>query len=116
MSTYTLQQQAFTLALMSGDESGQKDSAAELAKKLARKIDYRMAAQGVIDLIGQWTRAWGPAVWESTVPIEKGFTSTAPRALECRRQCHVCGLQCSLQWTPDCLCGGRCGHQLYFNV
>ncbi len=76
MSTYTLQQQAFTLAMMSGDESGAKDTAAELAKKLARKIHYRMKNHRVIELIGQWKRKWGPVVWENTVPIER--TSLPP--------------------------------------
>lgn len=65
MSTYTFRQQAFALAMISGD-STLTGNVPAIETALAASIDAFFSNPGLIGLIGNWKRTWGPAVWQDT--------------------------------------------------
>lgn len=56
--------QAFTISLMSNGASGQKGTAASLAAGLQSHIDAIFADTNFIAAAGNWSRVWGPYVYQ----------------------------------------------------
>lgn len=76
MPTYDLHQQTFTLSLAVNSASGSTGSAAEVADILKGKLGDLLGNAGVQQLIGTWTLAWGPAVWEHPLDL-RGYADNA---------------------------------------
>ncbi len=72
LSTFDLYQQVFTLSVMANwagtwqmfAPPPRPATSAELARELTIKIDDALASPRLQDLIGVWTRVWGPAIYQ----------------------------------------------------
>lgn len=73
MPTYDLQQQAFVLSMAVNDAYTDTGSSAELEAILNQKLTALLATAGVQTLIGNWSLAWGPAVWEHPLDL-RGYS------------------------------------------
>ena len=64
MATYTLQQQAFALSLIANAGSADFGGAGWIEAELKKAIQSFVDAGPAQDLIGSWSIAWGPVVYE----------------------------------------------------
>ncbi|MDQ6947954.1 MAG: hypothetical protein M3256_17225 [Actinomycetota bacterium] len=62
---YTPSQQAFAFAEMVGSEDLVNGTATALEQALATKVDNYLLNTGLVALIGNWSRVWGPCVWQA---------------------------------------------------
>jgi len=76
MPSYDLYQQTFTLSLAINSASGSTGSAADVANILKGKLGDLLGNTDVQQLIGTWTLAWGPAVWEHPLDL-RGYADNA---------------------------------------
>lgn len=66
MTTYNLQQQAFTISVLSNNAAGDKGDPATIAAALKTNVSQLLASSAFTSLIGNWQLVWGPAVWQNS--------------------------------------------------
>lgn len=62
---YSTISQAFAFAQMMGSADTEKGTPTTLAQQLASKVDGFLADATLVDLMGTWTRVFGPVVWQA---------------------------------------------------
>ncbi|HEX8409743.1 MAG TPA: hypothetical protein VF883_12850 [Thermoanaerobaculia bacterium] len=64
--TYTLQQQAFTISVLSNNVAGQKGDVATLESDLVTSVNQALTNPAFTKYIGTWKLVWGPVIWQDT--------------------------------------------------
>ena len=84
--SYDINQQVFTLSYLSNAVSGLKGDAAQLEPIFVKRANKFLADDRIRGLIGDWSIAWGPVVFEfsddSTNLVEKAFCNDPTRLAE----------------------------------
>lgn len=65
-ATWTPNQQVFTLSMLSNQAANQQGSVQSLESLLAGQIGNALSNPGLQNLIGTWTVAWGPVVFQES--------------------------------------------------
>jgi len=64
MATYTEQQQAFVISVLSNNAAGQTGQASAIATWLMNNVTSALGQTAFTDAIGKWSLVWGPVVWQ----------------------------------------------------
>ncbi|HEX7830620.1 MAG TPA: hypothetical protein VF787_13245 [Thermoanaerobaculia bacterium] len=65
-TTYNLQQQAFTISVLSNNAAGDKGDPSSIASQLKTNVSTLLNSSTFTNLIGNWGLVWGPAVWQNS--------------------------------------------------
>jgi len=75
-STFDPWQIAYVLGMQAGGAQGQQGDPSTLAELLANKLDSFYGQAQTISALGQWSTAWGPAIFEET-PSTSSYADNA---------------------------------------
>ena len=64
MTTYSEQQQAFVISVLSNDAAGQTGTPTSIAAWLKQDVTKKLGESTFTNLIGNWSLVWGPVVWQ----------------------------------------------------
>lgn len=64
--TYNLQQQAFTISVLSNNAAGYKGDPTAIAQQLASDVSGLLKSDTFTRYIGNWSLVWGPVVWQNS--------------------------------------------------
>jgi hypothetical protein len=63
---YNLQQQAFTISVLSNNAAGDKGDPASIESQLQSNVSSLLSSSTFTNLIGNWSLVWGPVVWQNS--------------------------------------------------
>lgn len=64
--TYNLQQQAFTISVLSNNAAGDTGDPSSIESQLRSDVSKLLSSSTFTNLIGNWSLVWGPVVWQNS--------------------------------------------------